>query len=128
MSFHMATGIPGKADMPAACQCVFTGYERAIMHYEMTGVEATLSLKPVPTVYLKTQTLHGIHSYLASQFIDCAAKGSRFGIGPAWDDQMPVFIDAQEVADFALWIRSKVTPNDGRFETIWVQSDANCPF
>ena len=47
------------------------------MHYEMTGVEATLSLKPVPTVYLKTKTLHGIHSYLASQFKDAT---SDFGI------------------------------------------------
>lgn len=128
MSFHMARLIPEKQTRPLPANVVFTDDERTIMQYEMTDVSATLSLKPVPTVFLKTSTLPGVHTYLASQFIDCAAKGSRFGISPMWDDQDPVFIDASEVRQFAYWIREKVSPADGRFETIWIQSDANSPF
>lgn len=98
------------------------------MIYKMTNIEATLCLKPIPTVFIKTPELPGIHTYLASQFLDCAAKGSKFGIGPAWDDEAPVFIDFNEVEQFAFWIRGKVDAKDGRFETIWIQSDVNCPF
>ncbi len=33
MSFHMATSTEGKADTSAACHCVFTDGERAIMKF-----------------------------------------------------------------------------------------------
>ena len=89
----------------------------------MNEVEATFSPSPVPTVYLKTPTLPGIHTYLASQFIDCAARGERFGIGPHWDDEQPVFISQSEVHQFALWIREQAGKKNGRFETIWIASD-----
>lgn len=126
MSFDTATGIPGKADTPTACRCYLLGDERAIMEFSMSNVDATLCLKPVPTVFLKTPDLNGIHTYLASQFIDCAAKGSKFAIGPLWGDEAPVFIDENEVNQFAEWIRSKC--DGGRFQTIWIDSDPSLPF
>lgn len=98
------------------------------MQYEMNEVEATLGLTPIPTVYLKTLTLPGIHTYLASQFIDCAARGESVGIGPNWDDEQPVFISQSEVQQFALWIREQVGKKNGRFETIWIVSDEKDPF
>lgn len=106
----------------------FAGQPRATMKYEMADVHATLTLRPVPTVFLTTPLMGGIHSYLASQVIDCAALGSRFGIASPWDDGTPVFIDAAEVSQFALWIRSQIQPKDGKFMTTWIPSDPRDPF
>ena len=98
------------------------------MNYSMTNVEATLCLTPEPVVVLKTPSLPGAHQYLASQFLDCAGKGKRFGIGPAFNDQDPVVIAAIEVAQFADWIRGQVTPEIGEFKTIWIANDPRVPF
>ena len=98
------------------------------MNYSLLNVQATLSLTPTPTVALQTPFLPGVHQYFASQFLDCAAMGSRFGIGPAFSDQEPVFISANEVSQFADWIRQQVTPSIGEFRTIWIPSDSRVPF
>lgn len=126
MSLTTARVAPEKLDKSTSLPIVFMDDERTIMEFSMSNVDATLCLKPVPTVFLRTPDLHGVHTYLASQFIDCAAKGSKFSIGPLWGNESPVFIDENEVGQFAEWIRSKC--DGGRFQTIWIDSDPALPF
>ncbi|OYV51709.1 MAG: hypothetical protein B7X10_00545 [Burkholderiales bacterium 21-58-4] len=102
-----------KQDMPACLPLVSsTGGERAVMHYKFYCGEATLALKPTPTVFIKTPSLPGIHSYLASQFLERAAESSDFKIYGDYPDQETVFICAAEVHKFTDWIRSKVEAED----------------
>ena len=98
------------------------------MIYLMTDVEAILAFLPEPSIYLKTPSIPGIHGYSASKFLDCAARGGQFAIGPSFDDQDPVFISEIEVSDFAKWIRSKIPPAMGKFKTVWIESDPTLPF
>jgi hypothetical protein len=98
------------------------------MNYELTIGEVTLSLRPVPTVFIKTPHMPGIHSYLASQFLDASAKGDGFVICGSFPDEDDVPIRASEVSQFALWLREKCTAIDGQFKTLWIPSDPKVPF
>lgn len=98
------------------------------MIFEMTNCNATLSIKPVPTVFIRTPHLPGVHSYSATQFLECAAQGKSIGIAGGYLDDPVIEIKPQEVAGLANWLREMITPLDGEFRTVWVANDPRVPF
>ena len=123
-----------KQDMPACLPLVsFPGDERATMRYETpTGIVFTFSQKKwdeAPTVIAENVPgLPGAHDYYASAFLDCAAAGDKFTIGPDFNDQAPFVIDASEVKAIASMVHEHTDRAKGHFETTWVGSDPSLPF
>lgn len=123
-----------KQDMPACLPLVsFTGDERATMRYETpTGITFTFVQKAwneAPTVTVENVPgIHGVHSYYASSFLNSAATGDKFIIGPDFNDQEPFVLEAHEVMAIAYMVRNQVDRTKGAFQMQWVGSDPSMPF
>lgn len=120
--------------MPACLPLVsFLGDERATMRYETpTGITFTFVQKAwneAPTVTVENVPgIPGIHSYYASSFLDAAATGDKFIIGPDFNDQEPFVLEAHEVMAIAYMVRNQVDRTKGAFQMQWVGSDPSLPF
>lgn len=123
-----------KQEMPACLPLVsFLGDERATMRYETpTGITFTFVQKAwneAPTVTIENVPgMPGRHTYYASSFLDSAATGDKFIIGPSFNDQDPFVLEAHEVMAIAYMVRNQVDRTNGAFQMQWVGSDPSLPF
>ena len=135
MSFDATARVaPEKQDMPACLPLVSSmGDERASMkHKTSTGLTATFIQRgDYGQPFVALANVPGIPeggTYNAAQFLDAAARGEGFIVGPVWDDQEPFEIDASDVAAIAAMVRKHCDPRNGHFEMRWVARDPSTPF